>query len=880
MTRTSKPVPSAQSQLVFRLPFSAVQRSSIKNVEIGFGGDATTKSNDALVIKGTWLADQSLQVRPIFSGTLSFIPNSPLGLPQPNAFDCDTQGRITDESLDTVLKNTDVDGYLCIQILEKASLKSMQKLGVISEIAESPTTAIMGPVRITKTFLRNILGEKPHGLPTAKIPGKVLLSYIGPGDLDWESRAVVDFLKGDYSTKLRGEIDFANIDADIKDGLLPMPEVIVDTKKGDFNFSLTIWVGWLKDPEKWKPKSDVANDQNFETIPTVVFLNQVADEFGESLDKDDLSKKMFAEVHRPVAWGRSLTNALKELGFGSLNEETHRETILREFQISATSQHVARPIQAALDGGVALPERDFRTLERVGNDDQYFGHISGRANQRTRSLVEIWRNKRLRCPVVMPAFSDMNVAANGIPSGDPLDKYADLWGRLELKDAHARVFAADFTRTDRVSARISHSDLETIGFSVIRPKADGELQVRGPNTITLANLFTKKLAGTWAEATPKRLLDEEESGLIDALENPGGTNAKLLSTALTYRVVRAMSECECAGMLDQVTAWDDAGISIGVCHWSMAGTTRWLKDSNPAKKTAAPQNSSCELGAVAAYFEWLRVSGTMPALDVFRTVGLAPAAAYTRTALAQLANKSSNTGTFLAVLRFIDDRGLSRPMAVERGNGSEKNPADLFGPRDDLPSWRSFYRWIRVGRTSPDFARAVWNMTLRRLKVLLNKEFDRNVVPEDLRQKPGAPIRIRDVFTSELLVAQLLRWHVKHPDRVVEAKTGRASPELVKIYKAASKDPAVKANPRSEYEWANALEHLLANVSDDLLQDMQTIKDPTWVKQPTTSSERPIHLSYDFGYQLDACLRLLSWPDVAVPFRKFQLKEPIDPTPS
>jgi len=47
----------------------------------------------------------------------------------------------------------------------------------------------------------------------------------------------------------------------------------------------------------------------------------------------------------------------------------------------------------------------------------------------------------------------------------------------------------------------------------------------------------------------------------------GGSGGDTLST---FKIVRASSELECEGYLDDVNSWDTAIVSIGPCHWTLA----------------------------------------------------------------------------------------------------------------------------------------------------------------------------------------------------------------------------------------------------------------------------------------------------------------------
>lgn len=174
--------------------------------------------------------------------------------------------------------------------------------------------------------------------------------------------------------------------------------------------------------------------------------------------------------------------------------------------------------------------------------------------------------------------------------------YLDLWRRKETEDTRLRMFAADFARLQPGSA-LDETDLELIGY--YGPYTVGN--TGGP--VSLKPKPNRRVP--YAEFRPGRVGLNEQQLAAAQQGNPRH------ATASTFRVIRAVSEIECLGNLDQINAIDDAGISYGPCHWSLA-----MAKSDASVKT--------ELGGLAAYFHFLEQQASTLGVDVFAPQGLRP----------------------------------------------------------------------------------------------------------------------------------------------------------------------------------------------------------------------------------------------------------------
>lgn len=795
--------------LRFRVPISAMDRAAITSPNTSLGNSIQGWPEEALAITGVWPAplNRELTVRPIFPGAMRFIADSAFSVPSLEEVRTHVQkGRIDDAYLDTV----QLQGTLLIRVQQNGHMDEMRRLGTIEPLGECPTAALYGPIRLGSRFLRGALLDFNRGLLAGEF--FKVVGNIKPGDLDWEAHALVGFLAGRYEPILRAREALAADDAEQP----PMPEIMINA---DRSFALGVAMGWTRDSRE-VPLS--AGDANLEIIPTTAFLRHVATHVGENvLDADQvdpLMSKIFADEDSSKPWVAKLRSDLNSMGFGAFDDSLHLEQVIREFQICA-----ARPIAASARTLVISPEqlalRHFSDLQATANQALYSGPISGRANQGTRRAIRAWAARRQRCPLLITAYRDGDIGENERPQAGAAHAHADLWSRMETTSSALRMFAADFTRLNP-GGKLSEAELEPIGYY------GSYGSTGGPRSLEP----TRGLREEYAEVTPRRLLEVDEGELIAAL-SPAATN-DARGIASTFKVVRAVSEVECIGYLDQINAYDDAGISYGPCHWAMA-----LAISNPTGST--------ELGGLAAYFRYLSEGSVVNDVDVFAPQGLAAAQPPGRDAAAVA--RETVGASYMSQLCFLDDRGRPRPM--------ERN-----GPDAMIPSWRSFYRWVEIGRRHQHVGLATWRMAVRRLQRLSATPII--LVPASGSQ-PAVSVTIGAAFTSEIVMAQLMRWHVKTPGAVVigSGDKERASDEIVKAYK----DAAALASPTSGAAWATALIQQLRARLDafivntgtrhaDLDDHFDKIANAPWIDESTNppSVSNPTR-----GYALDPRLRIL-----------------------
>lgn len=783
--------------LNFRFPISKEQRKQITQCACTPGDPLASEPEDGLLLTGVCDATSTLMVRPVFPGALSFIANAGQKLPLPGDIKV-ANGRVTDESLKAFAP---IVGMLLVRVQDVDQLQKMVKTGSIPSIGAVPTHAFYGPVTLGEEFLRSALLNRTNGLAPLSVEnakGKT----IAPGEKEWERLALSAFYAGNYQPMLRSG---ATLDAE--DAGLPMPLLL--NKNG--SFLLTMTFGWAK---SLGDKPDGPTSPLLETIPAEAFLKHVARAMREPVlstqGADAVIHAVLNDEDTAEPWVARLRSALMDLGFGARDGSSPIEMMLREFQLCAASRWSATAIDPT-----TVPEqlalRDFRDLKQIANTDAYAGQISGWANRRTRALIGRWTAARLRNPLLMPAFHKTSIV-DGIPTGDPISDAYDVWNRQQVSDINARVYAANFLRDDLPGGRIGFAELESVGkYHKYEPGGPGPLVP--PDFLIL-------VAG--AEITPQSLGLAAPADLIAALANPQTADPHLLAEASSFRVVRAVSEVESLGYLDVINAYDHAGISLAPFHWAMAST-----ETNPS--------GTCELGGFAAALAALE--RIHPGIDLFRTFGMAPVGRGVH---------ERNTGKFVAALGFLDDRGRARNMSEE-------------GPTDYMPSWRSVYRWVRVGRTDRNYGVGAWQMALKRLAAVFATPIKMSPLPHDPRHSTDERT-IGTVFTSDLLIAELVRWHVKVSEGVITG--GKASEYVQRAYAAAA--TTQPGHDRALWE-ARLQVAILKEIEtfahdqprhNELPRNFRTLASPTWIdnkkKPPEKSASNP------FRYTLDPQLRLLT----------------------
>ena len=284
----------------------------------------------------------------------------------------------------------------------------------------------------------------------------------------------------------------------------------------------------------------------------------------------------------------------------------------------------------------------------------------------------------------------------------------NVWLRDEIKGGkETRFFVRDLSGV--YVPPQTPDQIQLIGRFFASPKQGGP--------VSLPNL------GALTSITPELLLGHAAS----AAEKP------------TYKAVRTVAEMECAGRFDCLNAWDNSFISLGTCHWTIGRIVKQLL-------------SMGELGGYLAYLRRFEPAAYHVACEMW---GVFTEREWGDTGAA-LFNKSQRK--YETHLQELNKRapgiGLENIVSEAEANF--------------LRNWHWFYRFESAARTNAPLQERMWDMTRIRLRDVLGAAFTGANALQF--RNPDGTLRaatIGDIYTTELSVAWLLRWHVKRPGDVV-----------------------------------------------------------------------------------------------------------------
>ncbi|HEY6805125.1 MAG TPA: hypothetical protein VI306_16235, partial [Pyrinomonadaceae bacterium] len=383
--------------------------------------------------------------------------------------------------------------------------------------------------------------------------------------------------------------------------------------------------------------------------------------------------------------------------------------------------------------------------------DRFTGSVTGAATPRTLELIELWKNRNYRCPVVVECWGSKQIQLtdktqwwgrwliNGKPIEKPYGENIWLWDDPKQFNAAAkgrRMFVKDFTR------RYDHDSLFTrlVDPSWGRWLIGRQNYKSNPFQDGPANdLASRQVA---VEITPLNLTGKP----YDSLTN---------EAKITYRVVRAVSEAECQGYFDTINCWDKALMSLGPCHWTIA---------HPEKQDGGAD--VLQLGELEAFFAYVKSQQPLVFNQVFVDSGLEPN------------NQWSDASILNRGLRKFESQYSQLSLVNQGGVDVEKRmPIPLDRNRFDfLRSWHWLYRIEMACRTLSDLQRLMWDMARFRLR-------DIGAAPVGLGIKngAGADAKIEDVFTSEQSFIWLMQWHIFKPGQVFTGgSAGSALTEIIR----------------------------------------------------------------------------------------------------
>jgi hypothetical protein len=324
------------------------------------------------------------------------------------------------------------------------------------------------------------------------------------------------------------------------------------------------------------------------------------------------------------------------------------------------------------------------------------------------------------------------------------------------------------------------------------------------------------IAATAAHTLPKQAASLTPDRLIGKSWDTLSNEAKS-----TFRVVAAIAAVESGGVFDGLNAFDTSVLSAGPYHFR-----------------ACPSGDIglAELGAFLAYYRSISPDASRQFFERF-AIGTTDDWGKTM--------KVTENATYLAEIGFVDADG--------------KFPAlDDETERDFLRTWHSFYRVQSAMRMSADLQKAFWPFVRQRIA---------DVRAAPFASPPPGGATLGDVFSDELCLALLIRWHVFLPGRVV--RDGKAGPVPVKALSilGLDKKPLAQWTQGDRYDLADVLSvlpsasGLSAQASAALISSLQNLGNwhrPEW-SPPTAGKDATLSPASPFAMDMSG-LPILKGP--------------------
>lgn len=508
--------------------------------------------------------------------------------------------------------------------------------------------------------------------------------------------------------------------------------------------------------------------------------------FGDS----DATRTYEGTVRTPEQAGsadhvRRLRQDLQELGFflarpqgseNASNFDRWLEESVREFQVMARQSSVAHE-RAEPTGDKKYLQR----LEPVGVPlaDRYPGPESGVAdrfasgvvNLTTRRLIALWKANNWRCPWVIaewavpakPARPAKSVKPKPKPApvpqppddwvvGDRTFKRHDLCVTGRGAKVTGEVFLHDFSQRYDKTATPSFPDMR---FYLGQELGYGKR--RGPGGFP-GRPDTQKLL---IKITP------------DLLTGGPITNQDS-SLASTFRVVAAVASIEASDGFQFVNAWDLAILSAGLYHFTLMSVSMGKKGLTFGK------------GEMLGLLSWMEKYRPDEFADFIGSFGLRSALAWGTDGNALFNRRNGIWESYLC---------------RETATGLRDLPVTQHEQALVLQSWQWLARFNMLPFVSPGYGQANWALARLRLHSIcalpIGGDFPKTW-------------RIGDVFTSERLIAKLLRVHVHRSGRLstLPRSTGPATSAVwIRVFLDKNLTPAeITAGPT---KWGDAVQKKL-----------------------------------------------------------------------
>lgn len=646
------------------------------------------------------------QLRMIFPGEMAFTPVAPVApqvLPAVGSINF-TGNNVDQASFDSWPSQ----GSLRINAGERNVADDLRQSNRIEAIGYPPTVAWFAPVAVTRPFVNDTL---LNGLVRRSIVDTATNAEIPTTGPLWLEHAVSGFYARTYFPVLLPHRPSSGnpVDRELDDVIrFPMPRVVMD---GAGNVDLTLTLATLRsstEREQFPGENPLGVDRFHPGHPDYESIP------ARFFLQDQRAGLIGASVGNVVADGIIGTNTfvrdrkaeLSELGFGELGLADNSYGRRVRWAVREF-QIYAKMAQIATEPAGSTGEYSQR-LNPIANPRIYDGPANGFLNAMTRERIALWIRaaSRYRCPVVVTART--GATYQGVaPNGDNLWLHDQITNRAPRM--HVRDLSDHYVLPPADARDVSVAGNRHIVLGYYQPDGQG-----GPNM--------EPLLHSWSSM---ELRSDPMTGVAETAMATTPVHAGLWSTYLTMLPTIA---AETSLRFDIVNAWDtDATISVPFFHYNLhAG----------------------ELNALLAYVE-ARAPQTFE-----RAIGFFDASPEAR-----WPDTENFQGKRTTNLQIAQTPGY-RFTNVSREQGEE----------NQFKTWHWFYRIVMANRVFPEWKRVAFDFARWRLNDLraqaMSGKPDGNdaIVPNGA---PGQTVTIGDVFTSELVVGMLLRWHVKRPSHIV-----------------------------------------------------------------------------------------------------------------
>lgn len=471
------------------------------------------------------------------------------------------------------------------------------------------------------------------------------------------------------------------------------------------------------------------------------------------------------------------------------------EETVREFQVMARQACAAVEAHEPVGNNkyllrlktVVVPEDERYPAPDSGAEYQF---ATGVVNDKTRELIALWKKNRWRCPWVI---AEWGVPAKNKPplksvkpKPRPSPPSPDEWvvGERTFKRHDLTVTG----RTPKVTGEVFLHDFAQTYFSDADPsrpdmrfylgKEWGLAALRGPT-------------GTpGLPDTQRRLIK-----ITPELLTGGPINDPSSAAASTFRVVAGVASLEASFGFQCVNGWDLAVISAGLYHFALM-----------SKKTNEDLTINFGKGELLGLLSWMEKMHPEEFADYVGTFGLRSALTW---------------GTDGSALRNPRNGIWESYLCRETVGGLRADPVEAHQRVQVMQSWQWLARFNMLAFVSPGYAKANWTLARLRLHFIC-------ALP--IGGKYPKTWRIGDVFSSERLIAKLLRVHVLGSGRLSLLPKGKpvtCAKWIPKLLDKHLTDKEIQAGPDA---WDSAV---LVRLEKQLDASFKSLSEPKTGKDGT-----------------------------------------------